>query len=71
MRSPAFQRAFAAMSYFVGRRGDALLAPLPEPGAEALALVEHLAHPDRAKRAEALAAELTRVYAELERRSYR
>jgi hypothetical protein len=71
MYSPAFQRAFVAFSYFVGRRNQALLEPLAEPAAEASALVERLSHPDRARRAEALAGELARVYAELERRSYR
>jgi hypothetical protein len=71
MRSPAFQRAFTAFSYLVGRREQALLAPLPDPGAEAHTLVGRLSHAERPRRAEVLASELARVYAELERRSYR
>jgi hypothetical protein len=71
MRSAAFQRSFTAMSYFMGQREPALLLALPEAHPEALALVERLGHPERPSRAEALAAELTRISAELEHRSFR
>jgi hypothetical protein len=55
-----FQRAFVAVRYFLGAREGELGAPLgAAPEAEAVA--RRLAHADRQKRAEALAAELGRV----------
>lgn len=62
----AFQRAFVAVSYFLDRRGAELLEPLDAPGAAALELTQRLAHDVRDQRAHALAAELSRIVAELE-----
>ncbi len=63
--SPEFQRAFVAMRYFLGARGEELVAP-QHAGAEVVAVVKRLAQPDRQKRAEALAAEIGRVVRALE-----
>ena len=68
--SPDFQRAFVAMRYFLGARGEGLGAPLGEAPA-ARTTEERLAHPDRERRAEALAAELGRVVRALEARNFR
>ena len=68
---PDFQRAFVAVRYFLGARGAGLAAPLG-PGATAgLALEQKLAHPDRTRRAELLAAEVGLVVRSLEARAYR
>ncbi len=68
--SPEFQRAFVAVRYFLGARGAGLGAPLGE--ADAAKLTEkRLAHPDRERRAEALAAEVGRVVRALEARTFR
>ena len=67
--NPDFQRAFAAMSYMVGRREAELLAPLSAPREEAQAFARHLAHPERERRAEVLARELARLTASLEQRT--
>ena len=67
--SPDFQRAFAAASYLVGRRNLELLEPFHPPHAEARALVRRLAHPERERRAQALAVELARIAAAVEARS--
>lgn len=64
-----FQCAFAAVSYLVGRRGDELLEPFPTPHVEARALRSRLALPERDRRAEALARELTRLASALQARS--
>ena len=64
--SPNFQRAFAAMSFLLGRRNAELLEPLCAPHADARAFARRLAHPERARRAEVLARELTRLSASLE-----
>jgi len=64
-----FQRAFAAVSYLAGLRGEALLEPFRTPHADARAFVRRLAHPDRERRAEALAVELARIGNALEARS--
>ena len=68
--SADFQRAFMALSYLLGRREAELLAPLGDspPHEEARALVRGLAHPDRPRRAELLARELSRVALGLEAR---
>ncbi len=66
--SSEFQRAFVTMSYLVGRREAALLAPLPSPGAEVQALARRLAHPERERRAEVLARELGRLALSLDAR---
>lgn len=54
----AFERAFVAVSYVLGRRDADLLQALEAPGAEAQALKEALAHPERSDRARALAGAL-------------
>jgi hypothetical protein len=64
--SPDFQRAFVAMRYFLGARGEGLAAPLGDAPA-ARATEERLTHSDRGRRAEALAAEVGRVVRALER----
>lgn len=66
VNSAAFQRAFVAVSYFLNRRGDELLAPLPQKTPAAVALVESLGHEVREQRAQALANEIARVVATLE-----
>ena len=64
--SAAFQRAFVAISYFVNRRGPALLEPLDAPCAGARDLAQRLGHEAREERAQALAGELSRVVAQLD-----
>jgi len=66
---PAFQRAFVALSYVAGRRADALLGGLAAPHDDARMLVQRLGHPERERRAEVLARELSRVALALEARS--
>ncbi len=53
-----FERAFVAASYLCGRRGPELCEALPAPDPTAQKLAQRLAHPDRATRAQVLAAEL-------------
>jgi hypothetical protein len=67
---PDFQRAFVAMRYFLGARGEGLGAPLGDAPAARLT-EERLARPERERRAEALAAEIGRVVRVLEARSFR
>ncbi|MEI9952109.1 MAG: hypothetical protein WDO74_24770 [Pseudomonadota bacterium] len=64
-----FQCAFAAVSYLAGRREAELLDPFRRPHQDARALQSRLAHPDRERRAEALARELARVAGALAARS--
>lgn len=74
MADPAssdFQRAFAAMSYMVGRRDMELLAPLRHSHEEARTFARRLAHPERERRAEVLARELARLSASLEARAFK
>ena len=59
--SPQFQRAFVAVSYLAGSRGDALLAALNRPAEKTRELVALLGAEDRASRARTLAAELETV----------
>ena len=66
--SPEFQRAFAAVSYLVGRRNDELLGAVKAPHPEARAFAQRLGHPERERRAEVLARELARVVSSLEAR---
>lgn len=66
VNSAAFQRAFVAVSYFLNRRGEDLLAPLPDRTEAAIALAHNLAHEARERRAQALASEITRVITSLE-----
>jgi uncharacterized heparinase superfamily protein len=68
---PDFERAFVAMRYFVGARGDDLASPL---GAQSTVVTETLArlrHDDRQRRAEALAVEVGRVVRALDARTLR
>jgi hypothetical protein len=67
----AFDRAFVALSYWLDRRGDDLLGPLNAPQTGAVDLARRLAAPERATRAQTLAAELNRVVAALENRRLR
>ncbi len=64
-----FQCAFAAVSYLAGRREAELLEPFRAPHLEARALQIRLAHPDRERRAEALARECARIASALEARA--
>ena len=67
----AYERAFVAMAYLQGRRGDALLAELPAPGAAARRLAQRLGAPEKAVRAQVLAAEVARIVQALDRRRIR
>ena len=58
---PEFQRAFAAVAYFAGVRGEALLAPFTTPSAELRALCLSLSAPEQSARAKALSTELERI----------
>ncbi|HKO46701.1 MAG TPA: hypothetical protein VJV79_03210 [Polyangiaceae bacterium] len=69
--SSDFQRAFAAMRYLAGRRDAELLEPFRFPHPDARAFARGLAHPERDRRAEALARELARVANALETRSFK
>ncbi|MEI9937060.1 MAG: hypothetical protein WDO69_07530 [Pseudomonadota bacterium] len=64
-----FQCAFAAVSYLAGRRGVELLEPFSAPHKDARELHGRLAHPERERRAEALARELARLAGALDARS--
>lgn len=68
---PDYQRAFVAVRYFLGARGEGLAAPLGPESTIAAALEQKLAHPDRARRAEVLASEVGLVVRALEARAYR
>jgi len=67
--SPDFQRAFAAIRYVFGRREAELLEPFRVPHSSARAFVARLLHPERERRAEALAGELSRITGALTARS--
>jgi len=69
--APEFQRAFVAVRYFLGARGEGLSAPLGASPSSGEALEAKLAHPDRARRAEILASEVGLVVRALEARAYR
>lgn len=68
---PAFQKAFVALSYVAGRRDAELLAAFPTVNDEAHSFARRLAHPERERRAEILARELSCVALSLEARSYK
>lgn len=68
---PAFQKAFVALSYVAGRRDAELLAGFRAVSDEARSFAQRLAHPERERRAEVLARELSRVALSLEARSYK
>ena len=57
------------MSYLAGRRDSELLEPFRLPHAEARAFVRGLSHPERERRAEALAIGLSRLASALEART--
>jgi hypothetical protein len=63
-----FQRAFVAVSYAAGIRGDKLLSGFEQPTQAARALELELAGNDRERRAQALASELRRIVRLLEAR---
>jgi len=67
---PDFARAFVAFRYFVGARGADLAEPLGRSEAAARTL-ERLGHPDRQRRAEALALEVGRIVRAFEERCLR
>lgn len=69
LAQPAFQRAFVALSFVVGRRAAELHDALAVQHDEARLLTQRLAHPERERRAEVLARELARVALSLEARS--
>lgn len=66
-----FERAFVAVRYFVGARGDDLAAPLGPPSPVVVETLERLRHEDRQRRAEALAVEVGRVVRALDARTLR
>jgi hypothetical protein len=68
---PDFERAFVAMRYFVGARGDDLAAALGEQSPVVAEALTRLRHEDRQRRAEALAAEVGRVVRALDARALR
>jgi hypothetical protein len=68
---PEYQRAFVAVRYFLGTRGENLSAPLGPGAAFGAALEAKLAHSDRTRRAEVLASEIGLVVRALEARAYR
>lgn len=65
---PTFQRAFVALSYVAGRRDSALLEAFLTPHGEARLVAQRLAHPERERRAEVLARELSGIASALEAR---
>jgi len=69
LESRDFQRAFVAMSYLAGRREAELLEPLHRPHDDARGFMRQLGHPERERRAQVLAAELSRIGVALEARS--
>jgi hypothetical protein len=68
---PDFQRALLAMRYLLGTRGGELLGSVPSANAVLEGLFARLAHPDRARRADALAFEIGQVVRALEARTFR
>ena len=61
MSTEAFERAFVAVSYLLGRRGSELGFGLLSPGNAADRAASQLSEPDRERRAQRLAAELLPV----------
>jgi hypothetical protein len=68
---PEYQRAFVAVRYFLGARGENLSAPLGPDAPFAKTVEAKLEHPDRTRRAEVLASEIGLVVRALEARAYR
>jgi hypothetical protein len=69
LHSSEFQRAFVAMTYLVGRRDLELLQAIAVPHEDARTLVRRLGHPERERRAEVLARELTPLVGVIEART--
>ena len=69
--APEFQRAFVALRFFLGARGEGLAAPLGPAASLGTALEANLAYPDRTRRAEVLAGEIGVLVRALEARAYR
>ena len=69
--SDIFQCAYVALSYVLDRRGDKLLAKLPNPCASAQLMVSNLGHPDRHHRAHSLAVGLAPIVETLDHRRLR
>ncbi|HKY35973.1 MAG TPA: hypothetical protein VJN18_08545 [Polyangiaceae bacterium] len=69
-RSADFQRAFVALRYFWGARGEALVAGFGalKPQSQATELLSALGDATQQVRAQALAAELARLAADLDQR---
>ena len=63
----AFERAFVAVSYALGRRAEELLSPLEQPSRAATELVRRLSAAERPSRAQVLAAELGPIVVALAR----
>jgi hypothetical protein len=68
---PEFERAFVAVRYFVGARGEDLAAPLGASSPTVVETLSRLRVEDRQRRAEALAAEVGRVVRALDARTLR
>jgi hypothetical protein len=66
---PDFERAFVAMRYFIGARGDDLAEPLGPSSPVAVETLGRLRNEDRQRRAEALAVEVGRVVRALDARA--
>jgi hypothetical protein len=71
LEEPAFQRAFAAVRFAAGARGEALLTPFAGPCDGALELSRALSSEQRSERAQALSVELKRLVRVLEARRLR
>ena len=67
-QNPEFQRAFAAVAYFAGARGAALLEPFAAPSAELEAFCVALSAAEQSERARALSTELERLARRLDAR---
>lgn len=65
---PEFQRAYAAIAYFAGVRGEGLHRPFDAPSTELERVVTALSAPEQSARAEALAQELERIVLRLDAR---
>ncbi|RYZ03243.1 MAG: hypothetical protein EOO73_28580 [Myxococcales bacterium] len=70
-RSSDFQRAFLALRYFFGARGEALAEPLAAVGLKPASAdtLRGLCHEERSERAQVLAVELGRLATALDERS--
>ena len=71
LESPAFQRAFVALRYLFGRRDAELSVSGLAEHSEVRALGLRLVHPERVRRAEALAYELSRIAGAIDARTFK